>query len=119
GFDLGAANLAEEGALAINPVAEEAHQQQDEDEAREVSCFLESAGMALEHIAEEPPDQGYAEAPEQRATGVVGDEGEVGHPALPGDRRRHSAKPGYELGNQQRAAAIALKEIAGAPHAGG
>ena len=117
-LDLGAANLPQEGALPVHPVTEEADQQQNEEQARRMSDFRQRAGMPLQNITEKAAARVCAETPQQRARSVEGDEGRVGHLALAGDRRRHSAKPGNEFGQQQRARAIALEEVAGAPHAG-
>src|SRR5580698_5052308 len=117
GFNLGAANLPQEGALPVHPVTEEAEQQQNEKQARRMSHFSERAGMPLQKITEKAPAKDRTKTPDQSSGCVEGDERRVRHLALAGNRRRDGTEPGNELCQQQRALAVALEEVAGAPHA--
>ena len=76
---------------------------------REAPCPIEQAGVALEQITEEAPDQQDRHDPQRAANGVKKQERAISHPILPGNRRGQRGQRGHKLGEHQHYAAAAAE----------
>ena len=116
--DAGDTQLAQEAAAAdvfVAEIADESGDQQDDEATAERGgAFGNVFDFAAEGVAETEESAG----PDRRARGIKENEAAHTHMKDAGQRRRHGAKAGDELGEEQRTRALFREEAFGAADTG-